>query len=161
MSDFTIRKAVAEDAELILRFITELAIYENAADQVVATAADLRRSLLGPDANAHALICQDRDLPIGYAVYFYNYSTWLGRNGMYIEDVYIAPEYRNGGGGTFLLRHLAGLAVQQGCGRLEWNVLDWNEPAIAFYQKIGAQPQSEWITYRLAGDDLLAFAGQS
>jgi GNAT superfamily N-acetyltransferase len=161
MSDFTIREAVAGDAELILSFITKLAIYEKAENQVVATPADIRKSLFGPNARAHALICLDQEVPIGYAVYFYNYSTWLGRNGMYLEDVYIDPEHRNGGGGTFLLRHLAGLAVQQGCGRLEWSVLDWNEPAIAFYRKMGAQPQSEWVIYRLDGDDLRAFAGQS
>jgi len=161
MSEFSVREAGAEDVDLILAFINELARYEKAEDQVVATSEDICNSLFSDNARAHALICHDGALPIGYAVYFYNYSTWLGRNGMYIEDLYITPGQRNTGAGTFMLQHLARLAVQQGCGRLEWSVLDWNEPAISFYRKVGARPQPEWIIYRLAGNALQAFASQS
>jgi GNAT superfamily N-acetyltransferase len=96
--------------------------------------------------------------PIGYAVYFFNYSTWLGRHGLYLEDLYVSPEHRGAGAGKALLKHLAQLAVAKGCGRFEWSVLDWNEPAIRFYQAIGARPQDEWVGYRLTGEALEAFA---
>ncbi len=98
--------------------------------------------------------------PAGYAVYFLSYSTWLGRNGMYLEDLYISPKHRGGGAGKHMLRHLAGIAADSGCGRLEWSVLDWNAPAIAFYQSLGAQPQAEWVRYRMAGETLDNFARQ-
>jgi GNAT superfamily N-acetyltransferase len=97
-------------------------------------------------------------VPIGYAVYFFSYSTWLGRQGLYLEDLYVTPEQRGSGAGKQLLRHLAQLACAKGCARLEWSVLDWNEPAIQFYQSLGAKPQDEWIRYRLAGEELRSFA---
>ena len=154
----TIRVATAEDAGLILRFIRELALYEKAESSVQTDEAGIRASLFGPDAKAQALICEIDGQPIGYAVYFFNYSTWLGRNGIYLEDLYVSPERRGSGAGKALLQHIARLAVAQGCGRFEWSVLDWNAPAIAFYEAAGATAQSEWTVYRLEGEALRRFA---
>ena len=153
-----IRPATPDDAELILRFITELAIYEKAEHEVKTDAAGIRDSLFAERATAHGLICEHQGRPIGYAVYFFNYSTWLGKHGLYLEDLYVSPEARGLGAGKALLRHLAQLAVARGCGRFEWSVLDWNTPAIDFYESFGARPQSEWTTYRLTGQALLDFA---
>ncbi len=158
MTDLNIRKATAEDAALILRFITELAIYEEAEEQVVATEDEIRRSLFGENSTADAVICMLDQQPVGYAVYFFNYSTWLGKYGLYLEDLYVSPEYRGLGAGMALLKHLAKIAIARGCGRFEWSVLDWNEPAIQFYESIGAKPQNEWVPYRLAGKALKDFA---
>ncbi|MDH0567732.1 GNAT family N-acetyltransferase [Pseudomonas oleovorans] len=157
----TIRPATADDAELILRFITELAIYEKAEHEVKTDAAGIRDSLFADGSTAHGLICEHNGQPIGYAVYFFNYSTWLGKHGLYLEDLYISPEARGLGAGKALLRHLAQVAVARGYGRFEWSVLDWNTPAIDFYQSFGARPQSEWTTYRLTGQALLDFAAGS
>lgn len=157
----TIRPATADDAELILRFITELAIYEKAEHEVKTDAAGIRDSLFADGSTAHGLICEHNGQPIGYAVYFFNYSTWLGKHGLYLEDLYISPEARGLGAGKALLRHLAQLAVARDCGRFEWSVLDWNTPAIDFYESFGARPQSEWTTYRLTGQALLDFAAGS
>jgi len=153
-----IRPAVASDAAQIHAFITELAVYERAAHEVIASAEDVARTLFAEGAPAKALMCLLDGKPIGYAVYFYSYSTWLGKNGIYLEDLYITPEQRGIGAGRDLLRHLAQEAVANGCGRLEWSVLDWNTPAIDFYKSIGALPQDEWVRYRMAGDALLNFA---
>jgi len=158
MAALHIRPATADDAALILRLIRDLARYERAEDAVQADEAGLRASLFGPGATAHALICEADAQPIGYAVYFYNYSTWLGRNGLYLEDLYVAPEHRGGGAGKALLRHLARQAVAEGCGRFEWSVLDWNQPAIDFYEAAGARAQDEWTVYRLQGEALARFA---
>ncbi|MPT20534.1 GNAT family N-acetyltransferase [Pseudomonas sediminis] len=157
----TIRPATPDDAELILGFITELAIYEKAEHEVKTDAAGIRDSLFADGSTAHGLICEHDGQPIGYAVYFFNYSTWLGKHGLYLEDLYISPEARGLGAGKALLRHLAQLAVARGCGRFEWSVLDWNTPAIDFYESFGARPQSEWTTYRLAGQALLDFAADN
>lgn len=157
----TIRPATADDAELILRFITELAIYEKAEHEVKTDAAGIRDSLFADGSTAHGLICEHNGQPIGYAVYFFNYSTWLGKHGLYLEDLYISPEARGLGAGKALLRHLAQVAVARGCGRFEWSVLDWNTPAIDFYESFGARPQSEWTTYRLTGQALLDFAADT
>ncbi len=157
----TIRPATPDDAELILRFITELAIYEKAEHEVKTDAAGIRDSLFAERATAHGLICEHQGRPIGYAVYFFNYSTWLGKHGLYLEDLYVSPEARGLGAGKALLRHLAQLAVARDCGRFEWSVLDWNTPAIDFYESFGARPQSEWTTYRLTGQALLDFAAGS
>ena len=156
-----IRPATPDDAELILRFITELAIYEKAEHEVKTDAAGIRDSLFAERATAHGLICEHQGRPIGYAVYFFNYSTWLGKHGLYLEDLYVSPEARGLGAGKALLRHLAQLAVARDCGRFEWSVLDWNTPAIDFYESFGARPQSEWTTYRLTGQALLDFAAGS
>ncbi|SFW25236.1 L-amino acid N-acyltransferase YncA [Pseudomonas sp. NFACC19-2] len=153
-----IRPATPDDAELILRFITDLAIYEKAEHEVKTDAAGIRDSLFAEGSTAHGLICENDGQPIGYAVYFFNYSTWLGKHGLYLEDLYVSPEARGLGAGKALLRHLAQLAVARGCGRFEWSVLDWNTPAIDFYESFGARPQSEWTTYRLTGQALLDFA---
>ncbi|WP_148861324.1 GNAT family N-acetyltransferase [Marinobacter fonticola] len=158
MSSLNIRKATADDAALILRFIRELAIYEKAEHEVVATEATVAESIFGPDSTVHAVICEKDAKPIGFAVYFYNYSTWLGKNGLFLEDLFVTPSERGSGAGKALLRYLAQVAVAKGCGRFEWNVLDWNEPAIQFYTSIGARPQSEWIGYRLTGQALLDLA---
>ena len=156
-----IRPATPDDAELILRFITDLAIYEKAEHEVKTDAAGIRDSLFAERATAHGLICEHQGRPIGYAVYFFNYSTWLGKHGLYLEDLYVSPEARGLGAGKALLRHLAQLAVARGCGRFEWSVLDWNTPAIDFYESFGARPQSEWTTYRLTGQALLDFAADT
>jgi GNAT superfamily N-acetyltransferase len=149
-----IRPATAEDATQIVKFITDLAIYENAEDEVIATESDIRDSLFAGDSTASALICNIGDEAVGFAVYFFNYSTWLGKNGLYLEDLYVSPKHRGTGAGIALLKHLAKIAVSKNCGRLEWSVLDWNEPAIQFYLSIGAKPQDEWVAYRLTGNAL-------
>ncbi len=158
-TDLQIRTATVTDAGLILRFIRELAAYEKAEASVVASETQIAASLFGDGASARALICLRGEVPIGYAVYFFNYSTWLGRPGLYLEDLYISPQYRQGGAGEAVLRYLAGQAVANGCGRFEWSVLDWNEPAISFYRKLGARAQSEWTVYRLSGEALMRLAG--
>ncbi|MFI8741714.1 GNAT family N-acetyltransferase [Stutzerimonas zhaodongensis] len=156
-----IRPASRDDAALILRFVTELAIYERAEQEVKTDVAGIESSLFAEDASASALICERDGQPIGYAVYFFNYSTWLGRNGLYLEDLYVTPEARGTGAGKALHQYLARLAVSRGCGRFEWSVLDWNEPAIQFYESLGARPQDEWTTYRLTGEALQALAEQA
>ncbi|MBB5942013.1 GNAT family N-acetyltransferase [Xanthomonas sp. 3307] len=158
MAALHIRPAVADDAALILRLIRDLARYERAEDAVQTDEAGLRATLFGADARAQALICEADGQPIGYAVYFYNYSTWLGRNGLYLEDLYVDPAHRGVGAGKALLQHLARQAVAEGCGRFEWSVLDWNQPAIDFYEAVGALAQDEWTVYRLQGEALARFA---
>jgi len=158
MVQLTIRPATVADAGLILRFIRELAVYEKAGSSVQADEAGIAASLFGPDASARALVCEAGGEAIGYAVYFYNYSTWLGRKGIYLEDLYITPAHRGSGAGRALLKHIARQAVAEGCGRFEWSVLDWNAPAIAFYVAAGARPQDEWTVYRLEGEALQTFA---
>jgi GNAT superfamily N-acetyltransferase len=153
-----IRPATIADSELILRFIVELAVYEKAGDQVAATADTIAASLFGPGSPARALICEIDGAPVGFAVYFFNYSTWQAKKGLYLEDLYVSPSSRGRGAGKALLRHLAALAVEEGCGRFEWSVLDWNQPAIDFYLSIGALPQDEWVRYRMHGAALRDFA---
>jgi GNAT superfamily N-acetyltransferase len=153
-----IRPAVRTDAAQILAFITELADYERARHEVIASVADIERSLFDEGSTVQSLICEREGQAIGFAVYFYSYSTWLGRNGIYLEDLYITPEQRGGGAGRELLRHIAREAVENSCGRLEWSVLDWNAPAIGFYESLGAEAQDEWIRYRLDGEKLRQFA---
>ncbi|KQQ56273.1 GNAT family acetyltransferase [Pseudomonas sp. Leaf127] len=153
-----IRPARPDDAAQILTFITELADYEKARHEVIASVADIERTLFAPQASAQALIGSYNDRPIGFAVYFFSYSTWLGCNGLYLEDLYITPEHRGTGAGKQMLKYLARQACDNGCGRFEWSVLDWNEPAIRFYESIGAQPQNEWVRYRMEGNALKAFA---
>ena len=155
-----IRNATPNDAGLIMQFITELAIYEKAEHEVVATEDDIKLTLFSEDATAHALICTLDGQPAGFAVYFYNYSTWLGKNGIYLEDLYVTPKYRRNSVGKALLKHIAKIAVEKDCGRFEWSVLDWNEPAIQFYKSLGAKPQDEWIIYRLTGEPLQKLADE-
>ena len=153
-----IRQATVEDSALILRFVTELAIYEKAENEVIATESDIENSLFASDSITKAVICSINNEPIGFAVYFFNYSTWLGKHGLYLEDLYVFPKFRGVGAGKALLKHLAEIALSKNCGRFEWSVLDWNEPAIQFYQSIGAKSQDEWVGYRLTGKALEEFA---
>lgn len=151
----SIRPATDDDVGTILGFITDLAIYEKAEHEVVADEKMLARTLFGEHPYAEALIAEHKSEPVGFALYFFSYSTWLGRPGLYLEDLYVMPEHRKNGAGKALFTALARIAVDHGCGRFEWSVLDWNRPAIDFYEKMGAQAQSEWIKYRLSGEPLL------
>lgn len=156
-----IRDAQPKDAAEILALITELAIYEKAEHEVLATEETIRLSLFAEGATAKAVVCENaQGKAIGYAIYFYNYSTWLAKKGLYLEDLYVAESERGKGIGKKLFTHLAAIAVEQGCGRFEWSVLDWNTPAIGFYETLGAKPQSEWTVYRLAGEALSALAAR-
>ena len=159
MSKITIRKAAIEDAELLLLFVHELAKEEKAEHEVETDKEQLIKTLFGKDSTTHAVICEDDGVPIGHAVYFFNYSTWQGKNGLYIEDLYILAEYRNLGAGKQIIKHLSCLALEKDCGRVEWSVLDWNESAIKFYNSLGAKPQEEWVRYRLSGRALKDVAG--
>lgn len=161
MGSINIRPASDNDAALIRRFITQLAIYENAEHEAVATDDDIRRHVLAADSVAKALICELDGDPIGFAVYFFSYSTWLGKPGLFLEDLFVDPAQRGLGAGKQLLQHLARIAVDKNCGRFEWNVLNWNKSAIGFYQSLGAQSQDEWMGYRLQGQALQALAQQA
>ena len=158
MTALTIRPATIADTDLILHFVRELAIYEKAEHEVLATPEHVHRTLFCEQPKVFGLICLAGETPIGFAVYFFNYSTWQGQHGLYLEDLYVSPEHRGHGAGKALLRHLAQIAVDNDCGRFEWSVLDWNAPSIAFYDSLGALPQSEWIRYRLTGEKLRALA---
>jgi len=158
MLDLTIRKAEVADSSEILRFIKELAKYEKAEHEVTASVQMIEESIFGSDSTVEALICERNGNAIGFAVYFFNYSTWQGKNGLYLEDLYVTESERGSGAGKMLLRHLARIAVKENCGRFEWSVLDWNEPAIQFYKSIGANEKSEWRGYQLVGEKLLSFA---
>lgn len=153
-----IRQATIEDSALIHKFVIELATYEKAEHEVLATVADIENALFGDNTTTKAVICYFNNEPIGFAVYFFNFSTWLGKHGLYLEDLYVTQKYRGVGAGKALLKYLANIAISKKCGRFEWNVLDWNEPAIQFYESIGAKPQNEWIGYRLTGKALEDFA---
>lgn len=146
-----IREAAPADVPLILEFIRELAEYEKLAHKVTATEEVLLETLFGSVRSAEALIALHGGDPAGFALYFHNYSTFLGRPGLYLEDLFVRPAFRGAGVGAALLRHLAGIAVDRGCGRFEWSVLDWNEPAIGFYRKLGAKPVEGWTVFRLEG----------
>ncbi|MBW5799648.1 GNAT family N-acetyltransferase [Halomonas elongata] len=153
-----IREANRSDSSLILSFVKELASYEKAGHEVTATEASIENSIFGEDSRTQALICEKDGSPIGFAVYFFNYSAWLGKHGVYLEDLYVTSTERGSGAGKALLKHLAKIAVEKGCERFEWSVLDWNEPAIEFYKSLGAKPKSEWVGYQLTGANLYALA---
>ena len=161
MNNFSIREANISDAPTILGFITELAVFEKAEHEVLSTVADIEKMVFGDISTAHALIGELDKEPIAMAVYFFNYSTWLGKNGLYLEDLYVSQAHRRIGAGKAMLRHLAKLAIEKNCGRFEWSVLDWNQPAIDLYESVGAVAQSEWIGYRLSGQALTNFASES
>jgi GNAT superfamily N-acetyltransferase len=153
-----IRTATADDVPLILGFIRDLAIYEKLLPEVVATEETLRRTLFGDPPAAHVVIAEVAGQPAGFALYFFNYSTFLAQPGLYLEDLFVKPEFRERGIGKVLLLHLAKIANARGCGRMEWSVLDWNQPAIEFYEKIGARRMKEWQTCRLTGQALAQYA---
>ena len=153
-SEFRIESATESDIPLILTFIKGLAEYEGFAHEVVATEKNLRDSLFGPRASAEVVIAYNAKEPVGFAVFFHNYSTFLGRTGLYLEDLFVLPEWRRRGLGRALMGHVARIAVTRDCGRLEWSVLDRNEPAIRFYRALGARPMDEWTVYSLTGDAL-------
>lgn len=158
MSVLSVRNATMDDAGVILQFVKELAAYEKAEHEVLATESSIRESIFSDESATKAVICESDGQPAGLAVYFFNYSTWLAKHGLYLEDLYVTPAARGTGAGKALLKHLAQVAVSRNCGRFEWSVLDWNEPAIQFYQSLGAKPQNEWVGYRLTGQALLDLA---
>jgi GNAT superfamily N-acetyltransferase len=152
--------ATARDVPLILSLIKGLAEYERLADEAVATEAGLRESLFGPRASAEVVIAYAGEESVGFAVWFHNYSTFLGRAGLYLEDLFVVPQWRGRGIGRQLLAHVAGVAVARGCGRMEWSVLNWNEPAIRFYRRMGARAMDGWTVYRLTGEALTQMASE-
>ncbi len=154
MPELEIRAATEDDVPLILSLVKELAEYERLSHQVVATEEVLRDSLFGERRTAEVLIGHHGGEPAGFALFFHNFSTFLGKPGIYLEDLYVRPRYRGMGYGKALLARLAELARERGCGRLEWWVLDWNEPAIRFYKALGAVSMEDWTVYRLAGESL-------
>ena len=154
MTDLTIRPAHREDVPQIMAFVRSLAIYEKAEHQVAATEADIDTALFGAGATTHGLICELDGQPAGFAIYFYNFSTWTGKRGIYLDDLFVEPEFRGHGAGKALLQYLARLALDNDCKRFEWSVLDWNEPSIRFYESLGARPMKEWIGYRVDGEAL-------
>ncbi len=157
----TLRPAQPEDVPHILSFIRELAEYEREPDAVVATEADLLRDGFTDPRRFHCLIAEWNTEPAGFALYFYSYSTWQGRAGIYLEDLFVRPEFRGKGIGKALLTRVAALAVAEGLPRFEWSVLDWNQPSIDFYHQMGAVMKSEWLGMRVAGDALKSLAAQS
>ena len=157
----TIRAAEVGDAELIAQLIHELAEYERMVAECNTSADQVRATLFTPEAKAYALIAQLGDQAAGFAVYFFNYSTFLGQYGIYLEDLYVRPDFRSQGLGLALLRRLAQLAQEHNCGRIEWSVLDWNSPAIDFYRSLGARQMKEWSTYRLSASAIAELAHTS
>lgn len=156
---FRIEPATARDVPAILRMIRGLAEYEKLLDAVTATEDQLRESLFGPHPAAEVVIGYADGAPVAFALFFHNYSTFLAQRGLYLEDLFVLPAWRGHGFGRQLLTHLAKLAVERNCGRLEWSVLDWNAPAIGFYRRLGAVPMEDWTIFRLTGDALHALAG--
>ena len=157
MAQFSITNATRADVPTILGFIRQLAAYEHLEHEVVAT-EELLEHWLFDQEKAEVLIAREDDIPVGFALYFHNFSTFLGRAGIYLEDLFVLKDYRGRGYGKALLRRLAQIAVERGCGRLEWCCLDWNQPSIDFYRSLGAVPMDEWTTYRLTGDTLKKMA---
>jgi len=159
--DFTIRPAAENDAGTILSLIKELAEFEQLAHEVVATEDDIRRSLFGTHPVAEALIGEYAGIAVSFALFFYNFSTFIGKPGIYLEDLYVKPEYRRLGFGRRMLVHIARLAKDRDCGRFEWSVLDWNKAAIRTYDGLNATPMKEWILYRLTGEPLDRLAAEA
>ena len=157
MPELTFRYAHEGDCALILRFIRALAEYEKMSDEVVATEALLREWIFDKKKAEVLFICEE-EKEVGFALFFHNFSTFLGRAGIYLEDLYVLPEYRGKGYGKALLNQLARIAVERGCGRLEWWCLDWNRPSIDFYLSLGAEPMADWTVYRLTGETLKEMA---
>ena len=158
MTDFEIRTTTEADVPVILSLIRELAEYEREPDAVVVNEAGLREVLFGAKPSAEVLLALEAGEPVGFAVYFFNFSTWLGCPGLYLEDLFVRPSLRGKGYGRALLERLAQIAQERGCGRMEWAVLDWNEPAIQFYKKLGAEPMDEWTVFRLTREGIAKLA---
>jgi GNAT superfamily N-acetyltransferase len=157
-NEFTIRLARLDDVPVILQLIRDLATYERAPDEVTATEEQLVDVLFGERPAAEVLLVFEGQSPVGFAVYFYNFSTWLGRPGLYLEDLFVKPDKRGKGYGRALLVELAKIARDRECGRMEWAVLNWNEPAIKFYRTLGAKPMDEWTVFRLTGAEIAMLA---
>lgn len=160
MKAFTIRPARPDEAKLVLDFIKRLAVYEKCADDVVADEATLHHSLF-VERSAEVVFAEEDGVPVGFALFFHNFSTFVGRKGMYLEDLFILPEKRGLGYGKALLKYVARIAVERNCGRMEWICLDWNESALSIYRSIGAAPLSDWTVQRLDEQALIRFAGQA
>lgn len=156
-----IRPATPNDIGLILQFIRDLAEYEREPQAVTATEVDLARDGFGSNPKFRVVIAEWDGMPAGFALFFYNYSTWLGRPGLYLEDLFVRPQFRGKGVGKNLLLYLARLAVQENCGRFQWQVLDWNTPSIKFYESLGAGVMKEWLTMRVEGEALKRMAGEA
>mgnify|MGYP004521334939 CR=1 FL=1 len=154
---YSFRKAAREDVPLILKFIRALAVYEKMEDRVVGD-EKLLESELFDRQKAEVIFALEREKEVGFALFFHNFSTFLGRSGLYLEDLFVLPEYRGKGYGKAILKKLASIAVERGCGRLEWSCLDWNKPSIDFYLSLGAVPMSDWTVYRLTGNTLKVLA---
>ncbi|GKS03327.1 GNAT family N-acetyltransferase [Sphingomonas aquatilis] len=159
MTDIPIRPATPDDVATILRFVQDLAAFEREPDAVEATEAMLSEALFGPQPAAEAVIAEEAGAPVGFALFFHNFSTWKGRRGLYLEDLYVTPTARGRGVGGALLRHLAGIAVKRNCARFEWTVLDWNVDAIAVYRRMGAVGLEDWTVQRVEGEALRRMAG--
>jgi GNAT superfamily N-acetyltransferase len=157
-TDFVIRSARVEDVPVILQLIRDLATYERAPNEVAATKGQLVDVLFGEKPAAEVLLAFEKETPVGFAVFFHNFSTWLGRPGLYLEDLFVKPDKRGKGYGRALLVDLAKIARDRGCGRMEWAVLDWNEPAIKFYRSLDAKPMEEWTVFRLTRDGIAKLA---
>ncbi len=160
IDNFCIRKAEISDVPIVLDFIKKLAEYEKLSHEVIATEEKLERYLFGEEKVAEVVMGYFHEIPVGFALYFFNFSTFLARPGIYLEDLYVLEQYRGKGFGKALLAYLAKTAVEKGCGRLEWAVLDWNEPSIEFYKSLGAIQMDQWIVSRLTGDGLVKLADQ-
>ena len=156
----TLRAATRDDVPVIAELIRGLARFEKLEHEVVMTEALLDIGLFGDRPYAEVVLAEDDGRPVGFALFFHNFSTFLGRPGIYLEDLFVKPEHRGGGFGKALLKRLAEIAVERDCGRMEWAVLDWNEPSIGFYKKLGARPNDEWTVFRLTGDALRNLAGR-
>jgi GNAT superfamily N-acetyltransferase len=157
---FRIRPAEIGDVPVILELIRDLATYERAPNDVTATEEQLREVLFGAKPAAEVRLAFEDDVAVGFGVFFHNFSTWLGKPGLYLEDLFVRPEHRGKGYGRALLVDLAKIAGERGCGRMEWAVLDWNDPAIQFYRKLGAKPMDEWTVFRLTRDGIARLAEQ-
>ena len=158
MSNITIRPAREDEVPLVLQFVRELAEYEHLLHEAVASEERVRRDLFGPRPYAEVVFACLDDEPVGFALFFHNYSTFVGKPGIYLEDLFVIPEARGKGHGKALLRALAKLAVERDCSRVEWSVLNWNEPSIEFYKALGAKPMDEWTVYRLTDEPLKKLA---
>jgi GNAT superfamily N-acetyltransferase len=158
VSNLVVRTATVDDTSILFKFIIDLAIYEKAEHEVLATEQTIKETIFAENSHVFALICELDGVAIGSAIYFFNYSTWLAKSGLYLEDLYVMPEYRGKGAGVKLLKAMAKIAVEKGCARFEWSCLDWNTPSREFYHSLGAVAQEEWVGYRMTGKTLSNFA---